>query len=123
VTDRGSTPPATPLAVGCVAVDCADPLALAGWWAGLLGGEPTVDADGDVLLDTGPVPLLFMRVPEAKVGKNRLHLDLHVADYDDAVARALALGATPSDDFYVGERWRVLLDPEGNEFCIIRPKA
>jgi Glyoxalase-like domain len=123
VTDQGATPPTAPLAVGWVAVDCADPSALAGWWAGLLGGEPTVDADGDVLLDIGPVPLLFMRVPEAKAVKNRLHLDLRVADYDDAVARAVALGATPTDDFYVGERWRVLRDPEGNEFCIIRPKA
>ena len=82
-----------------------------------------LDEDGDAELSGGPLPLLFLRVPEAKApsAKNRMHLDLRAADYDAAVARALALGATPADDVYRGDRWRVLRDPEGNEFCIIRP--
>jgi Glyoxalase-like domain len=92
VTDDRATSPTTGVTVGWVAVDCADPPALASWWQRLLGGEVTVDDDGDVLLDAGPVPLLFMRVPEAKSVKNRLHLDLRVTDYDGAMARALALG-------------------------------
>jgi hypothetical protein len=109
--------------VGWVCVDCVDSQTLAAWWQRLIGGEVTVDDDGDVRLDGGRVPLLFLKVPEPKVVKNRLHLDLRVLDYDKAVARALALGATPADEIYVGARWRVLRDPEGNEFCIIRPKS
>jgi predicted enzyme related to lactoylglutathione lyase len=54
--------------------------------------------------------------------KNRLHFDLHVEDFEAALARALSLGASPADDIFVGDRWRVFRDPEGNEFCIIRPK-
>jgi Glyoxalase-like domain len=108
--------------VGWVCIDCTDPHALAAWWQQLLGGDISVDDDGDVHLDGGAVPLLFLGVSEPKVAKNRMHLDLRVADYDDAVARALALGATPADEIYVGARWRVLRDPEDNEFCIIRPK-
>jgi hypothetical protein len=88
----------------------------------LVGGEVTVDDDGDVRLDGGPVSLIFLHVPEPKIVKNRVHLDLRVTDYDDAVARALALGAAPADEIYRGTRWRVLRDPEGNEFCVIRPK-
>jgi hypothetical protein len=108
--------------IGWICIDSADPNGLATWWQGLIGGAVTVDQDGDVRLDAEPIPLLFLNVPESKVAKNRVHLDLRVADYDEAVAQALSLGATPADDIYIGERWRVLRDPEGNEFCIIRPK-
>lgn len=51
-----------------------------------------------------------------------MHLDLQVKKYEEAVARAVSLGATAADDIYRGEKWQVLRDPEGNEFCIIRPK-
>ena len=57
---------------------------------------------------------------DPRLVKNRLHLDLRAGDYDAAVEAAIALGATPADDVYVGDDWRVLRDPEGNEFCIIR---
>ena len=56
-----------------------------------------------------------------KTVKNRLHLDLRVTDFDDAVERARALGATSATDVYDGDGWQVFRDPEGNEFCIIRP--
>jgi len=119
--DHGT--PSPPAAVGWVCIDCLDPPALAGWWQRLLGGALTVDEDGDVSLAGGSVPLLFLKVPEPKVTKNRVHLDLRVAEYDEAVARAISLGATPADDVYEGRRWRVLRDPEGNEFCILRPEG
>ena len=112
------------MAVGWICLDATDPEALARWWAELVGGAVRLDADGDAELSGAALPLLFLRVPEAKppAVKNRMHLDLRAADYDAAVARALSLGATPADDVYRGDRWRVLRDPEGNEFCIIRPE-
>ena len=50
--------------------------------------------------------MLFVRVPDQKRLKNRLHLDLRAADYNEAVARALALGASAADDIYISERWK-----------------
>jgi predicted enzyme related to lactoylglutathione lyase len=64
----------------------------------------------------------FARVPEAKSGKNRLHLDLRSTDLAAATEQALALGATRADDVYDGGRWQVLRDPEGNELCLLRPR-
>ena len=65
--------------------------------------------------------LLFLKVPEGKQVKNRLHLDLRPEDQAAEVARAEALGATRTS---VGQgddvTWVVLADPEGNEFCILR---
>jgi hypothetical protein len=110
------------IGIGWLCVDCKAPEPLALWWQALIGGEISVDADGDVHLDGGPVPLLFLAVPEEKQLKNRLHFDLRVEDFEGALAKALTLGAQPADDIFVGERWRVFRDPEGNEFCIIRPK-
>jgi hypothetical protein len=108
--------------IGWLAIDCADPSELAGWWQQLLGGTVEEDADGDVSLRGGSVELLFLAVPDAKIVKNRLHLDLRTSDYDAAVAHAIELGALAADEIYGGEGWRVFRDPEGNEFCIIRPK-
>jgi hypothetical protein len=72
----------------------------------------------------GPVPptLTFVRVPEGKTVKNRLHMDVNATDreQDEEVARLLALGASHAD---VGQgddvSWVVLADPEGNEFCVL----
>ncbi len=68
--------------------------------------------------------LLFLRVPEDKAVKNRLHLDLRPQDGSDQAAeleRLLAMGARRVD---VGQgsdvTWVVLADPEGNEFCLLR---
>ena len=65
---------------------------------------------------------MFLKVPDAKVVKNRLHLDLMPDDQNAEVARFEALGATRVD---IGQgsdvSWVVLADPEGIEFCILRP--
>jgi uncharacterized glyoxalase superfamily protein PhnB len=106
-----------------VVVDSADPPALAAWWHRLLGGSVVVDADGDARLRLDSTMALdFLRVPDAKAGKNRLHLDLATTDLERATEQALALGARPAPDVYTGERWRVLRDPEGNEFCLLAPE-
>jgi len=66
-----------------------------------------------------PALPLFVPVPEVKTTKNRLHLDLHSLDFDAAVEQALALGAKPATDVYVGDGWCVLRDPADNEFCVL----
>ena len=68
----------TGVTIGWICIDCSNPQRLAGWWQELLGGTVSVDEDGDVRLDTDTIPLLFLRVSEAKTVKNRVHLDLRV---------------------------------------------
>jgi hypothetical protein len=110
--------------IAALAVDCHDPSGLARWWSRLLGGEVEVDPDGDATLHTpGGLAIDFGRVPEAKTVKNRLHLDLCSTDLAAATDQAVALGATRADDVYAGGRWQVLRDPEGNEFCLLRPRS
>ena len=75
--------------------------------------------------DEGP-RIYFQRVPGHKTVKNRVHLDLTTAagDRDAEIERLLALGARRVDIGQTGaESWTVLADPEGNEFCVIRPKS
>jgi hypothetical protein len=68
--------------------------------------------------------VLFIEVPEAKQVKNRIHFDLRPIDRtrDEEIERVLALGATQVADLRNddGTGWMVLVDPEGNEFCILR---
>ena len=110
--------------IGIVAIDCADPPRLAEFWAALVGGEIEVDGDGDARLRLPGGPVLdFLRVPEGKSIKNRLHLDLYTTDFAVAIEQTLALGATRADDVYDGSSWQVLRDPEGNDFCLLRPEA
>ena len=109
--------------IAALAIDCHDPPELARWWSRLLGGTVEVDPDGDATLHTPDgLAIDFLRVPEAKSGKNRLHLDLRSTDLAAATEQALALGATRADDVYDGGRWQVLRDPEGNELCLLRPR-
>ena len=112
--------------IAALAIDCENPPALAEFWRQILGGEVVVDEDGDAELrspERKGIRLDFLKVPERKTLKNRLHLDLRARDYDAAVAEAVRLGATYADDIYDGDEWQVLRDPEGNEFCILRPRS
>jgi catechol 2,3-dioxygenase-like lactoylglutathione lyase family enzyme len=108
-----------------VVIDAADPRALARFWAEALGFEVLYEDGDEVIVGRDPHQypgLCFLKVPEGKAGKNRLHLDLDPDDRDAEVERLVALGATFAD---VGQgadvTWRVLADPEGNEFCVLRP--
>jgi predicted enzyme related to lactoylglutathione lyase len=113
-------------AVGYLVIDSVDPDRLVPFWCGLLGVEvETTIGDGQfvVLTPTGDgLTVGFQRVPEAKLGKNRLHLDLVVESLDEATAEVEALGGRWIEPGVVRElegfTWRCMADPEGNEFDI-----
>jgi len=116
----------------CVCVDSLDPQALADFWEPVLGWRRTFDNPDEVVLEPptgspqdGVAPdLLFLRVPESKSVKNRLHIDLRPDDQAAEVARIEALGARRVDVGQAGDvSWVVLADPEGNEFCVLRALA
>jgi hypothetical protein len=103
-------------------IDAKDPVLLGRWWQRALGWV-VVDEAPDVF-EIRPAPdrlpgLLFVRVPEAKTVKNRLHLDFRPDNRDLEVDRLLALGATRIDIGQGEQSWVVLADPEGNEFCVL----
>jgi hypothetical protein len=109
--------------IAALAIDSAAPPTIARWWARLLGGTVEDDPDGDATLRTPDgLAIDFVRVPEAKTVKNRLHLDIRTSDFQAAVTQARSLGAKDADDVYGGDSWQVLRDPEGNEFCLLRPR-
>ncbi len=109
-------------------VDAGDPSALARFWEQALGWRRTYASEDEIVLEPpegspedGVAPdLLFLRVPEQKMVKNRLHIDLRPDDQPAEVARLEALGARRVS---VGQgpevTWVVLADPEGNELCVL----
>jgi len=110
--------------VTSVTVDCSDPEKLAQFWGRLLALEVCPRHGRYVALRRPPLQtpeLVFQPVPEPKRAKARLHLDVAVLDLVDATRRAVDLGATIAEDLDTGdETLRVLRDPEGNEFCLVR---
>jgi hypothetical protein len=123
-----------------VVFDCAHPSSLARFWAAVLDdyavapyeeadleqlrsiGVTDPEDDPTVLVEAvgepGRTPRLwFQRVPEAKVVKNRVHLDLRADDTEAELKRLLGLGATV---VAAHENLVVLADPEGSEFCLLR---
>jgi predicted enzyme related to lactoylglutathione lyase len=115
-----------------VTVDCADPYALGTFWSAVTGWPVSAEdepGDPEVLVQAPPpVPgLLFIRVPEARTAKNRVHIDWVPTERsrDAEVERILGLGATVHEDHRTpdGRGWVTLQDPEGNEFCIERSEA
>lgn len=106
-----------------VVIDCHDCDRLAQFWAAVLGGTPVRESVEwvAVTMPDGSTTVSFQQVPEDKVGKNRVHLDVLVADLEQAAARCVELGATRISDMQgdsLGE-FIVLCDPEGNEFCVV----
>ena len=117
--------------ITCVTVDCHDPVAVANFWnEALRWGGVNVGENGDAAAShppSGGPYLEFIRVPEGKTGKNRLHLGCNVDTLDELdaeIARLQALGATIAweEEFSpeVAAHYRnvVLRDIEGNEFCL-----
>ena len=115
-----------------IVFDSCEPAQLARFWAAVLNGYAvrpydaaeierltalgfTPESDPSVAVD-GPGPtLFFQRVSEPKTLRNRVHLDLTTANRVDEVARLTELGAHVRDEH---DAFTVMLDPEGNEFCV-----
>jgi predicted enzyme related to lactoylglutathione lyase len=104
-------------------LDVADLAVQTAFWCAAFGYEHKGGiAQYHVLEDpTGTLPkMLLQRVGEVKSAKNRLHMDFHVADVEAQATRIEALGASRvrrTEEF--GIHWVTLLDPEGNEFCLV----
>jgi predicted enzyme related to lactoylglutathione lyase len=118
------------LRIQCLTIDCHNPNLLAAFWRDVLGWQITHETQTEAVLEP-PVgsalvapDLLFLKVPDKKVVKNRLHLDLRPDDKSTEVARLKKLGAIEVE---IGQSadpnttWVVLADPEGNEFCVLEP--
>ncbi len=114
-------------------VDANQPARLARFWAAALGWEVAAEESGEVDVwprdyrypDPVALPLVFVPVPEAKTGQNRVHLDLateSVAHQAAEVERLLGLAAVRADIGQGGVPWAVMADPEGSEFCVLSPR-
>ena len=111
-----------------IAVDCNDLSMMVRFWTELLDYEVLGEDEDSALIAPAPEArprIFFQRVPEPRLGKNRLHIDLDVGDgdLDEGVRRAESVGARRQEFFEEGGPgygWWVLSDPEGNLFCIGR---
>jgi predicted enzyme related to lactoylglutathione lyase len=117
------------LRIQSLCIDSTDPEIPADFWEKALGWRRTYEAEDEIVLEPpagspadGVSPdLLFLKVPERKELKNRLHLDLRPEDQAAEVERLEGLGGSRIS---VGQgpevTWVVMADPDGNEFCILR---
>jgi predicted enzyme related to lactoylglutathione lyase len=107
-----------------VVIDVADHDVVVPFWAAALGwtAHPInnqfvglrAPAEEQIGFD-----ILFQKVPEPKVAKNRAHIDFDAADVDAEVDRLVGLGGTRLAEHNLGSfRWTIVADPEGNEFCV-----
>ena len=106
-----------------ITFDAEDPRRLADFWSQATGWAIEQSETFFAILTSGPngPRMLFLKVPEPKTAKNRVHVDFKSADRQAEVARLVSLVAAPHEtrnEF--GIEWTVLTDPEGNEFCVAR---
>jgi predicted enzyme related to lactoylglutathione lyase len=116
----------------CITIDCADPAALADFWSKVLdwkiggeGDEVWIEKDLKEGETTDAPDILFLRNPDKKKVKNRLHLDLRPDNQAAEVDRLIALGAKKIEigqSNYAECTWVVMADPDGNEFCVLRER-
>ncbi|MFF5447011.1 VOC family protein [Streptomyces sp. NPDC012888] len=113
--------------LGTVVLDCPDPLALADFYAGLVGGTPKAEEDGSwvTLSGHGGTDLAFQLAPghvppqwPSANASQQFHLDLTVEDLDAAEEHILALGAQRLEPGEPGRAWRVYADPAGHPVCL-----
>jgi len=112
-------------AVGAVVLDCPDPVALARFYAALIGGEAEQHEDWVNLTGSAGAPLAFQAAPgfvppkwPSADASQQFHLDLTVPDLDAAEREVLALGATVLEADDRERSFRVYADPAGHPFCL-----
>lgn len=108
--------------VATIMIDCNDLEGMVAFWKQALNLEEGLRYPDYVWLssvgENGPA-LAFQRVPEPRVGKNRIHLDMISEDPAAFVEKIVGLGGSKVEDRGTSDfRWTVLADPEGNEFCV-----
>jgi len=117
-----------PVRLHHIVIDTHDLPGLARFWTQALGWRILSEREREIVIgpaQDAPVGMCFMPVTGPKTVKNRVHLDLtsSAEDREQEIDRLVALGARPVDIGQTGtESWTVLADPEGNEFCVVRPK-
>lgn len=109
--------------------DTADLPGAVAFWTDVLGLEVVYESENYAYLSKlspGGPHLAFQQVPEDKIVKNRLHLDIRVDDRDAFAAHVVKLGGQVLGEHQEGDYppWTIMADPEGNEFCIYsRPET
>jgi predicted enzyme related to lactoylglutathione lyase len=117
-----------PLRTHHIVIDAQDLPRLAAFWSAVLGWPILSEREREIIIGPSvdaPIGICLMPSPDDKTVKNRVHLDLttEAEDRDAEIERCLALGATRAEVGQTGEEsWVVLADPEGNEFCVVRPR-
>ena len=120
------------LKIQCITIDCHNPKALSEFWAHALNwkfdenateNEAYIEKSLELNNSDGYPDLLFIKVPDQKSTKNRVHLDLRPTNQLEEVERLEKLGATRIEigqSSFSETTWIVMADPEGNEFCILK---
>ncbi len=112
-----------------IVIDCNDIEVMTNFWCAALRYKLRGDAGhfrALVAPNNDEPRIIMQRVAEKRVGKNRLHIDIHADDIESEAVRIVGLGASRSVDApidEVGSRWIRMVDPEGNEFCIVEARG
>ena len=104
-----------------IVIDCADPPALAEFWAEALDYKNAGQYEQYVILlprEPGHPPVLLQGVPEPKLAKCRVHIDIRAGDVGAEARRLEVLGASRIDIGQGEQDWITMADPEGNDFCV-----
>ena len=109
-------------------IDSADPARLAQFYAAALGWEVTYSDDSYGMVEGNGIKIGFGKIEGFRpaqwpdeAGVKRFHFDLQVNDLDEATESLCGIGASQPDFQPGAGRWRVLLDPDGQPFCLISP--
>jgi predicted enzyme related to lactoylglutathione lyase len=117
--------PGPSLRMHAVVIDCAEFEPLVAFWSAALGYVEWFAPHGQFAgikppVRDGRLAIIFQRVPEPKVVKNRVHIDYEADAMEGEVDRLVALGgrAVRVVEMASDERWTIVEDPAGNEFCV-----
>jgi predicted enzyme related to lactoylglutathione lyase len=118
-------PGESPAELSMLNIDSADPARQARFYAAALGWEVTYSDDSYGMVEGDGMRIGFGKVEGFRpapwpdeAGVKRFHLDLRVDDLDEATESLCAIGASHPEFQPGAERWRVLLDPDGQPFCL-----